>query len=198
MIAYLSGTLLHKEADKIVIDVEGVGYEVFVPSSTLAKLPDVGQSLRIHIHTHMSDSQLHLYGFDSVAEKQVFKKLMSVSGIGPKLASTMISAMPYGELIQAIVTENIDALKAIGGVGPKTAQRVAIELKDKFKDAAFDGTISRTLTANSEGGDFDVMQALMTLGYSDQQARKALRAVDRSPGDTLQTLIKKSLGTLAP
>ena len=197
MIASLFGTILHKENDHIVVDVQGVGYEVFMPAMVLLRLPQVGQKVRLEIHTHMSDSQLHLHGFETLADKQVFKRLLSVSGIGPKLASGMLAALPYAELVQAIVLEDVAKLKAISGVGPKTAQRVVMELKDKFKDAHLDLQIVRKSMSKESELEYDVIQALLTLGYSDLQARKALRSVDRMPDDSLQTLIKKSLGSLA-
>lgn len=197
MIASLTGIVLHKEHDHIVLDVQGVGYEVFVPAAVLLRLPAAGQKVRLEIHTHMSDSQLHLHGFETLADKQVFKRLLSVSGIGPKLASSMLAALPYAELVQAIVLEDIAKLKAISGVGPKTAQRVVMELKDKFKETHLDLQIVRKSMSKESEQDYDVIQALLTLGYSDMQARKALRSVDRLPEDSLQTLIKKSLGNLA-
>lgn len=196
MIATLTGVLQYLGVGHIVLDVNGVGYEISMPQPLVERVGQVGDSVKIEIYTHMSDSQIHLYGFLRAHEKMLFKKLLSVSGVGPKLASTMVSSVSFSDLIQAIVTEEVSVLKAISGVGKKTAERVIIELKDKFKDLPVEFSITRKSVSQNAGLDQDVTQALVSLGYSENQARKALQAVDKSADDTVQTLIKKSLGSL--
>lgn len=196
MISSLTGLILSKEQDHVVLDVQGVGYEVFMPQAVLLRLPPLGQKIQLEIYTHMSDSQIHLHGFENKTDKHVFRKLISVSGIGPKLASAMLSALSSHEIMQAIALEDVAKLKGISGVGPKTAQRVVMELKDKFKDVVLDlNAVQKHLSKESQV-DQDVLQALISLGYNDMQARKALKNVVRSENDTLQILIKKSLGNL--
>ncbi|MBU0505364.1 MAG: Holliday junction branch migration protein RuvA [bacterium] len=193
MIGFLSGTIHSKEDMKAIINVSGVGYDVLISQTTLAAIGEAGDSVRLEIYTHVNESTFQLFGFQNTKEKKFFQKLISVSGVGPKLALTMLSAMPLYALAQALAQGNLATLTSISGVGKKTAERLVVELKDKFKDEI----ISMPLAANDETEyDFrlaDVTSALMTLGYPENYAKKAVNGLEIRDDDTVQSLIKKSL-----
>lgn len=197
MLALLSGVLARKEEDHVILDVQGVGYEVYLSPATIASLGPTGEKLRLEIHTHVSESAFQLYGFLSAQEKTLFKRLISVSGIGPKLASTMVSSMPFQDLVQAIVSEEVATLKGISGVGQKTAQRVVMELKDKFKDVSLDLSAIAGGVSSPKPLQQEAVQALVSLGYSEQAAKRAINQIPVESNDNIQTLIKKSLGALS-
>src|SRR5215831_5035809 len=132
MISYLRGTLLEKRPNQIVVDVNGVGYELTIPVSTFSSLPDSGSEVRLRVHTHVREDALALFGFATPAEKAVFEKLISVTGIGPKLAVTVLSGLDAKELVAAIRGGQLETLVRIPGVGKKTAERMVVELRDKL------------------------------------------------------------------
>ncbi len=132
MIAYLRGTLLEKHPNTAVVEVGGVGYEVNIPVSTFSALPDAGQTVELRIHTHVREDALSLFGFHSVDEKILFEKLIGVSGIGPKLAITVLSGLNTADLVAAIRQGQVNHLVRIPGVGKKTAERIVLELRDKL------------------------------------------------------------------
>src|ERR687893_1768650 len=132
MIAHLSGTLLAKQATSVILDVGGVGYEVTIPLSTFYDLEDAGASVKLHIYTHVREDVLQLFGFKTLRERELFLRLISVSGVGPKLAITMIGIMSADEIIASIRTNNLARLTSIPGVGKKSAERLVIELRDKI------------------------------------------------------------------
>src|SRR3989338_3612933 len=134
MIASLKGILSYKNNDGLIIDVHGVGYDVHVSQVTLRNLPEVGEDVEFLVHTHVAEGVLALYGFLDQVERQLFKKLMSVSGIGPKLALAILSGFPAHEIIEAIVCGNSGKLTSISGVGKKTGERLVMELKDKLTE----------------------------------------------------------------
>ena len=131
MIAHLSGTLLSKEPNAVILDVGGVGYEVTIPISTFYDLEDPGSSVKLRIYTHVREDALQLYGFKTLRERELFMRLISVSGIGPKLGITLLSGMSADEMIASIRTNNLARLTLIPGVGRKTAERLVMELRDK-------------------------------------------------------------------
>src|SRR5437016_9095297 len=132
MIAFLRGTLLEKHPNQVIVDTNGVGYDVSIPVSTFSALPDAGAEVRLRIHTHVREDALLLYGFVTAAEKAIFEKLISVSSIGPSVAIKVLSGLNTSELITAIRNSQIDQLVRIPGVGKKTAERIVLELKDKL------------------------------------------------------------------
>lgn len=199
MIGFLSGVIQSKSESQAVVDVGGVGYEVHLSRMALAGLGETGESVRLEIHTHVTESSFQLYGFLSADEKTLFKKLISVSGIGPKMGLNIVSAYPFDDLVSCIVRGDLHALTKIGGIGKKTAERIVIELKDKFKNMPV-ADRSRAVGPVYAGGDHrevDALQALLSLGYSEAAARMALQKVGLFHDDTVQTLIKKSLGAMA-
>ncbi|MBD0326484.1 MAG: Holliday junction branch migration protein RuvA, partial [Pyrinomonadaceae bacterium] len=132
MIAHLSGTLLVKQTNTVIVDVGGIGYEVTIPLSTFYDLEETGKSVQLRIYTHVREDALQLYGFKTARERELFQRLISVSGIGPKLGITMLSGMSADEIIASIRTNNLARLTSIPGVGKKTAERLVIELRDKI------------------------------------------------------------------
>jgi Holliday junction DNA helicase RuvA len=197
MIASITGRLKRKATDYLIIDVAGVGYQVQVPLSTYYGIPDDGEEVSLHIHTHMREDSLSLFGFLTQEEKDMFLLLMGVSGIGPKLALAILSSIPVADLSSAILAADDSTLRAIPGIGKKTAARMVLELKDKItlmmpKAAA----PSSTSTVLSDDGE-DVIAALVNLGYKKQQAEEAVRKVrDSRPSLTIEELIRESLSVL--
>lgn len=198
MIGFLSGKIHAVNDDGIVVDVAGVGYDVHVAKSFLDSLPIVGQSICLEIHTHVTESSFVLYGFHDAVERHVFRKLISVSGIGPKMALSVLSALSVADLVTALVQGQIDTLTRISGIGKKTAERMVIELKDKFKDTAlgFKAALFPVKARNDDRMQ-DTVSALVNLGYLENQVRQIVQGVVITETDTVQTLIKKSLGALA-
>src|SRR6476660_3779709 len=134
MIAHLSGTLLFKQANSVIVDVAGVGYEVTIPLSTFYDLEDMGSTVQLRIYTHVREDTLQLYGFKTARERELFLKIISVTGIGPKLGITLLSGMTADEMIASIRTNNLARLTLIPGVGRKTAERLVVELREKVAD----------------------------------------------------------------
>ena len=152
MISHLRGALLEKHPNAVVVDVHGVGYEVTIPVTVYSSLPAIGAEVALHIHTHVREDALSLFGFVSAAEKALFEKLISVSGIGPKLAVTALSGLAAPELIAAIRTGDLDQLVKIPGVGKKTAERMVLELRDKLDSI---GAPARAAGAAVSKSDFN-------------------------------------------
>lgn len=174
MIAHLRGKLLAKHPNQAIVDVAGVGYDVTISVPTFSDLPPLGSEIALHIHTHVREDALALYGFLRSAEKLLFEKLITVSGIGPKLAITILSGMAADEMVGAIRGNDVARLTRIPGIGRKTAERMILELRDKLPQIApAAAPAAPTLSATEE----DVLSALMNLGYQRAAAEKALAAV---------------------
>jgi Holliday junction DNA helicase RuvA len=197
MIASLTGRLRRKETDYLIIDVAGVGYQVQVPLSTYYGIPDDGEEVSLHIHTLLREDSLSLFGFLTQEEKDMFLLLMGVSGIGPKLALAILSSLPVADLSRAIHAAEDSTLRAIPGIGKKTAARMVLELKDKIALTtpmiAAPSSTSAVLSDDCE----DVISALVNLGYKKPQAEEAVRKVrDGRPGLTIEELIREALSVL--
>lgn len=192
MIALLRGTLVEKHPNQAILDVGGVGYDVTIPVSTFSKLPDSGAETRLRIHTHVREDALALYGFLTPNEKNLFEKLIGVSGIGPGLAIKVLSGMEAGDLLQSIRRNELDKLVRIPGVGKKTAERIVLELRDKLPVPA-DGE-SPTAAPALSGLDEDVLSALLNLGCARPAAEAAVRKA-RAGGapDSFEPLFRKAL-----
>jgi Holliday junction DNA helicase RuvA len=203
LIAYLRGKLIQKQPSLAVIDVGGVGYEATIPLSTFYELGEVGSEVSLTIHTHVREDALQLFGFRTAREKEVFLKLTSVSGIGPRLAITALSGMPVSELIPAIRTNDLARLTAIPGVGRKTAERMVVELRDKLgavsAEEARPGAPEDQGSGRPDAGVFDdTIAALMSLGYQKPAAERAVSAVLREGGDrSIEEVLKRSLKHLS-
>jgi Holliday junction DNA helicase RuvA len=203
MIAYLSGKILEKDANLLIVDVGGVGYEVTIPLSTFYELGETGEAVELRIHTVVREDAFALFGFKTVREKELFLHLISVSGIGPKSAITALSGMSADEIITAIRQNNLARLNSIPGVGKKTAERLVIELRDKIAKLA--GLASEEMKAQgiapqASGDDVfdDAVSALVNLGYQRNAAEKALKqAMQEGTEPSVQKLLRRSLQLLA-
>lgn len=200
MIAHLNGTLSEKSTQAVIIDNGGIGYQVLVPLSTFYALPDEEQSVSLHIHTYVREDALLLFGFQTILEKEIFLLLISVSGIGPKLALNILSGIGPDELLEAMARGDALRLQSIPGVGKKTAERIALELKEKALKAMGDRPVSPRPSGAGQDRMVmdDAVSALLNLGYP---AKSAKRAVDKVCSEldelTLEGLIKEALKTLA-
>ncbi len=173
MIAHLRGTLLSKHPNQVIVETAGVGYEVNISVPTFSDLPTTGAEVALHIHTHVREDVIALYGFLRPAEKALFEKLMTVSGIGAKLAITILSGMAANDLAAAIRGNDLARLTKIPGIGKKTAERMVLELRDKLPASGTPAPAVPTLNAMEE----DVLSALVNLGYQRAIAEKSLASV---------------------
>ncbi len=176
MIAHLRGKLLAKHPNQIIVETGGVGYEVNISVPTFSELPASGSEVALHIHTHVREEVIALYGFLRPAEKQLFEKLMTVSGIGAKLAITILSGMAADEMAGAIRGNDVARLTRIPGIGKKTAERMVLELRDKLPATGISAPTVSALNATEE----DVLSALVNLGYQRAAAEKALATAAKS------------------
>jgi Holliday junction DNA helicase RuvA len=180
MIAHLRGTLLAKHPNQAVVETAGVGYDVTISVPTFSDLPAVGCEVALHIHTHVREDALALYGFLRPSEKLLFEKLLTVSGIGPKLAITILSGMAADEMVRAIRGNDVVRLTRIPGIGKKTAERMVLELRDKLPEV---GPAAAPTTPPPSAAEEDVLSALVNLGYQRATAEKALAAIGKD-GET--------------
>jgi Holliday junction DNA helicase RuvA len=200
MIAYLTGQLFRKTTQAVIIEAGGIGYEIFVPLSTFYKLPEKDETVNLHIYTHVREDALLLFGFQTKLEKDLFLMLISVSGIGPKLSINILSGIGPQELLGAIASGDTVRLRAIPGVGKKTAERIALELKDHAcklldKEAV---ALPPALEGEEKGLMDDALSALLNLGYSPKAAKVAIeKARPLINKMTLEGLIRKALKVLA-
>ncbi len=198
MIALLSGIIAHKSPEQIILDVNGVGYRVQIPFSTYYDLPDEGGRSTLQIHTYVKEDAIHLYGFRTVAEKSFFQLLISVSGVGPKLANGILSNSPVEELRRALMTGDLVRLAAVPGIGKKTAERLVLELREKALklDPGGEPAGAGELPTALPGVTDDVASALVNLGYKEAVVKKALSELPTTPQDTVETLLKQVLKLL--
>src|SRR3990170_5655958 len=169
MIAHLTGKLITKKANKALVDVAGVGYEVTIPVSTFYELGEIGSEVSLHVYTHVREDTLALYGFRTAREKTLFEKFLSVSGVGPKMAIAILSGLEPQDLIPALRSGNVVLLTHIPGVGRKTAERLVLELREKLDDLAPPGAppgSQPSAAGELTGVDADVLSALVNLGYA--------------------------------
>lgn len=199
MIAYLRGRILDKQPNRIVVDVNGVGYDVFVPLSTFYGLSDVGGEVALRVHTHVREDALSLYGFATRLEQDLFERLIGVSGIGPKVGLAVLSGIEPGDLISAIERGDLARLTAIPGVGKKTSERIVLELKDRLPrvELAAAGEALAPAGAPELLRD-DLLSALINLGYHRPLAEKAVdAAIKRTPDGDFERTLKQALRELA-
>jgi Holliday junction DNA helicase RuvA len=199
VIARLSGLLCHKEPEQLIIDVQGVGYRVFVPLSSFYELPDTGQPVQLHIHTLVREDALLLYGFSSLLQKQLFLLLLGISGIGPKVALNILSHLSCDELQQALLLQDSIRLALVPGIGKKTAERLVLELHEKVqKLSAAAATSGRSAATTAGRSDTDVLSALLSLGYKEKEARAALGRIEGAAGLSTEALLRAALQELTP
>jgi Holliday junction DNA helicase RuvA len=190
MIAGLHGTLESRAADRAIVKVGGISLQVYMPTSTLSALGAIGEEVRLHTHLHLREDNVTLYGFSSTAELELFQMLIGVTGVGPKVALAMLSAMNPNDLAMAIVTENADFLAQAPGIGKKTASRLVLELKGKLESAWVGAAVPPE-------GSAEVIGALTSLGYSPSDAASAIAAIPDSPDLRVEDKIRLALQHLA-
>lgn len=200
MISYIKGKLERRGESYIIIETGGIGFQIFVSPATLAKLPRTGEEAKVFTYFSVKEDGMSLYGFASVEEQEMFHKLLTVSGVGPKGALGFLSQLTPQEIILAIISEDVKTLSKAPGVGRKTAQRVILELKDKCRteDALFMGAEPQEMVEPSAGGGakFEAIDAMTALGYSRSEAAKAVNAVaaeGMSTEDILKAALKKMI-----
>jgi Holliday junction DNA helicase RuvA len=201
MIGQIRGQLLRKKANLVLVDVQGVGYEVHIPLTSFYELPAEGGEVTLKIHTHVREDALLLYGFVSQREKEFFLKLITISGIGPKLAIAILSGAKVEELAQAIADGNLARLISIPGVGRKTAERVVLELKSQIAGFLLpEQAVAGRVEGKTDGLQEDILSALVNLGYPRAGAEKALNSVlhaaecDRTFEDLLRHTLRRLSG----
>jgi len=197
MIAHLRGVVLAKTPNQVVVDCGGVGYDVAISVATFSALPAEGAETRLHIYTRVAEDQLALFGFAELAEKRIFEKLLTISGIGPKLAITVLSGIDAARLVTAIRGGDHAALVRIPGIGKKTAERVVLELKDKL-DGLAAAQVSVAAPVLGDAAE-DALSALMNLGYARPVAQKAIEtALERTPAakDSFEVLFRAAMAAI--
>jgi Holliday junction DNA helicase RuvA len=194
MIAYLRGTLLEKNPSRVIVDVHGVGYEVTIPISAYSSLPEKESEVRLHIHTHVREDALLLFGFISAADKALFEKLITVSGIGPTLAVKALGGMAAPELAAAIRSGALDQLVRIPGVGKKTAERMVLELRDKLDLAGLPARPDAAPKAAFDSNEEDIISALMNFGAARASAETATaKARSATESNAFDALFRRAL-----
>jgi Holliday junction DNA helicase RuvA len=198
MIAHLRGLLLSKAPNQAVIECAGVGYELAISVTTFSALANEGAEASLHVHTHVREDQIALFGFAEAQEKRLFEKLLTISGIGPKLAITVLSGISADRLVMAIRGADHAALTKVPGIGKKTAERVVLELKDKLEDIAVAQDVAGTVHHYGAAGD-DALSALINLGYPRPAAQKAIdTAIERNPelAKDFETLFRAAMASI--
>ncbi|HTW31858.1 MAG TPA: Holliday junction branch migration protein RuvA [Candidatus Sulfotelmatobacter sp.] len=195
MIAHLRGKLLAKHPNQAIVETAGVGYDVTITVPTFSELPAVGSEVALHIHTHVREDVIALYGFLRPSEKVLFEKLITVSGIGPKLAITTLSGMAADEMVGAIRGNDLARLTRIPGIGKKTAERMVLELRDKLPPA---GPATAPAVPTLNATEEDVLSALVNLGYQRAAAEKALAtSIKNGKGGSFDALFRETLAGLS-
>jgi holliday junction DNA helicase RuvA len=195
MIAHLRGRLFSKQPQQVIVEAAGVGYDVSISVSTYTSLPAEGAEVALHIHTQVREDTLALYGFLDRNDKRIFERLITVSGVGPKLAITIQSGLPADRLVAALRAQDHATLTRIPGVGKKLAERLVVELKDKLEDMA----VAAPAMASAGPAAEDVLSALVNLGYQRPSAQKAIEAAvakDKAVGEHFDALFRAALMTI--
>ena len=195
MIAFLKGHIEEKHPDRVLIDVNGVGYRVEISTQTFEQLESAGSELKILIYHHITENDQRLFGFFTSAEKALFEKLITVKGVGPKLGLTILSGLPASNLISAIVNQDTATLSRVPGIGKKTAERICLELKEKLKELDTSGNGS--VTVPKTGVMEEAIQALEALGFRTKEAEQAaMKAIKEVGGEDSSAVIRKALSML--
>jgi Holliday junction DNA helicase RuvA len=192
MIARLVGRLVQKSPEALIVDVHGVGYRVMVSLNAFGALPEQGGEVELAVHTHLRENALELFGFVNPDEKALFAALITVSGVGPRMALNILSGLPAGDLRDALAAGNVNRLMAIPGVGKRTAERLVVELQDRVRRLA-------AAAATNGGGpaDAEAVSALVNLGYRPPEAERAVRAVSAAGARELAEVIRRALQKLS-
>ncbi len=198
MIAFLRGRVLEKQPNKVIVDVQGVGYELHVPLSTYYDVGESGAEVSLRVHTHVREEALQLFGFLTMLEQQLFERLISTSGIGPKLAIAVLSGIEARELLSAVQRGDVARLTGVPGIGKKTAERIVLELKDRLSAlAATAGTDATTIDSPGERLRADLLSALQNLGYHRPAAEKSVEITLSATSDaTFEQALRSALREL--
>jgi Holliday junction DNA helicase RuvA len=197
VIARLTGTLSEKTPGRLVLDVQGVGYDLHVPLSTFYVVGDPGAPLTLRVHTHVREEVIALYGFATGLEQELFERLISISGIGPKLALAVLSGMEPPDLVRAIKAQDVARLTSIPGIGKKTAERIGLELKDRLPKSVQAAADAAKPASPEDQLKADLLSALLNLGYQRQPAEKAIdKALEAAPDAGFETALRSVLRAL--
>ncbi len=197
MFAYIKGSLEQKESNFVVIDVQGIGYKIFMPSKSIENLGEIGQIVKVHTYYYVREDNISLYGFSSNEELRMFELLISVSGVGAKSAIIMLSEISPSSFALAVISDDVSKLVKIPGVGKKTAARIILELKDKLKsEEALDKTEEITNAIQEDGKGAEAIAALQVLGYAKKEIEKVFEKIDIKNLE-LEDIIKQALKYLA-
>lgn len=193
MIGYLRGRVKRKQTDRVILDVQGVGYSVGIPLSTYLRMGEVGNEVELSVHTHVTDNSMSLYGFSSEAEKETFLKLISISGIGPKIALNILSGIEVSDLEEAIRNSDITRISLVPGIGKKTAMRIALELQEKLTEK------EKVFRAGMSQEREDLLSALINMGFKRKEVERIVDATIQEHKDEaeFETLLRESLRQLA-
>jgi Holliday junction DNA helicase RuvA len=198
MIGFLRGRLIEKQPNRLLVDVQGVGYDVQVPLSTFYRAPDPGGEVALRVHTHVREDAISLFGFATLVELQIFERLIGISGIGPRLALAVLSGIEVADLARAVSLGDVARLTAIPGIGRKTAERIVLEIKDRLPQVVPAGTGEiEGEAAQRPDVRADLLSALLNLGYHRALAEKAVDGAVRSAGEaSFERLLKNALSHL--
>jgi len=197
MIAFLRGRVLDKQPNRVVVEVGGVGYEVHVPLSTFYEIGEEGADVALRVYQHVREDALQLYGFLTELERQLFERLIGISGIGPKLAIAVLSGMDPRDLIAAVQRADVARLTGIPGIGKKTAERIVLELKDRLAQLAAPVAAGPSPASAADRLRADLLSALQNLGYHRPQAERAIDAVvDKAPDSSFEQALRGALREL--
>ncbi len=206
MIGRIHGVLLHKQPPELLVDVNGVGYEIQAPMTSIYQLPGVGEKVTLHTHLSISENLHQLFGFVSLDDRRLFRALIKVSGVGPKMALAILSGMEAKVFVQCVMDDNVSALVKVPGVGKKTAERLVIEMRDRLKEwqvdlpimaTAGNGEVSQSSAANDQLAEAE--SALIALGYKPTEAAKMIAVASKDKTiTTSEALIRQALRSMAP
>lgn len=205
MISRIHGILLEKQAPHVLVDVQGVGYEILAPMTTFFSLPDLNQKVVLHTHFSVSETSQQLFGFVSTRDRELFRLLIKVSGVGPKMAVGLMS-MDTDSLVRCVMSDDVASLVKIPGVGKKTAERLIVEMRDKLKSWAVDASASGSAgqasavetVVNSNTILAEAESALISLGYKPVEAAKAVSAANSDDISSAEDLIRQALRSMLP
>ena len=196
MIGALTGRIVDKQPERLVVDVQGVGYQLHVPLSTFYELGDPGATVSLRVHTYVREDTLALYGFATLLELQVFERLITISGVGPRLALAVLSGIEPPDLVRAVMQGDVDRLTRIPGIGKKTAERIGLELKDRLP-AGLGGEPDSGGETPSGGDQGDAVSALLNLGYHRTAAEREVRAAVKSGAAGFERTLRQALRELS-
>ena len=197
MIGYLRGLIRRIEPTSIILDVNGVGYEVHLPTSALQNLPQEGEMAELHIHLHVREDVQALFGFTQIAERDLFRTLITISKVGPRIALAILSELSVSELVACVQMDDTRPLEKVPGIGAKTAEKLLIELRDKVSQFPIEDSIDLEGGSSTGNSIIEATEALVELGFSNREARQAVLIARDNGKDTTEQLVREALSTLS-